>query len=177
MSKTKNSIARYSDEVRDAAVKLYMQERSFAAVGKTLGIHTVLIRDWSMQEWFQERLKQYEIEQAAQLSKELRSVASDGIEITKKRLKEGDAFYDQKRGEWVQKPIPAREAAKITTSFIDAIQKIEKPIREQQHQADTKNSLKNIADQFKQFASQMKKLQDKTPINVTDVVFAEEVKE
>lgn len=172
VSKSK-SVSRYSDEVRETAVKLYMQERNLTEVARLIGVHKTLIKDWTTQDWFKELLEQYEIEQAAKLSKDLRSVATDSIEVVRERLKTGDAFYDQKRGEWVQKPIPAREAAKITTSFIDAINKVEKPIRERQIQADTKNSLQNIADQFKNFAEQIKKVQKPT-VQVTDVITIKE---
>lgn len=163
------SVARYPDEVRETAVKLYAVDRNIHKVGKTLGIHFHVIADWRKQEWFQERLKEIEIEFAAQLSGNLRAVTDDAIGITKKRLEQGDAFFDKKTGKWLRKEISGKDAAKIATSFIDAIQKIEKPIREQQIQADTKNTLDKLAEQFTLFASEMKKIQ-KPIVNVTDVI-------
>lgn len=172
MSVTKErSVTRYSDEVRESSVRLYLQERNLAEVARLLGIPHPLMKDWSKQEWFLERLSDLEIEQATKLSNELRSVTTDSIEIVKDRLKNGDAFFDQKKGEWIQKPVTAREAAKIATGFIDATVKVERPIRERQIQSDTKSSLDNIAKQFQEFAKMMKSAQKPT-VEVTDVVFS-----
>lgn len=170
---TNQSIVRYSDETREAAVKLYLNERNYASVGRMLGIHRNIIQQWGAQEWFIEALGELEREQAAKLSGELRETALQAMNVTKKRLSEGDAFFNKKTGEWEKKPVSAKDAANITTKFLETTLKVEKPLREIQLQKETKNSLDKLAETFSKFAKEIKEAQ-KPKIQVTDVITVKE---
>lgn len=160
--------ARYSDSQKLEAVKLWLITGNLTITAATLNINFLTIRDWRYSKWWEDTVRELKQGSRIELSNKLRTIVDKSLGLVQDRIDNGDFFYDQKTGQMIRKPIPAREVNKIATDMLDRMQQLEKADVQEEDQQHTQDRLAKLADAFEKLAKK------KNIIEVTDVIFGEE---
>jgi len=139
-----------------------------------LQIPAETLRVWTKTQWWKDLYEEIKQEENIELSHKLQKIVARSLALVEDRLEKGDFFYDQKTGKVVRKEVSLRDAHEVMKSSFQMKESIEKPQATQMEESSVSDKLTALAKQFEQFAVAQK---EKTPINVTDVMFIEESKE
>lgn len=166
--KKRNPIVRKPAQ-RLEAVQLYLM---FGGnVGKTAGalkIPEQTIYAWRKTDWWHEMEEACRTEENLELSSKLKKIIEKSSSIILDRLENGDWIYDQKTGQMVRKPVAMKDAQKTVNDFIDKREKLNRTQSHTVAQEHIEDKLAKLAQAFTELAK------PKQPIQVTDVIFAEE---
>lgn len=108
----------YSDEDRWKAVAAYISTASIAKASELVGMPYDTLRYWSKQDWFADIAGKIKKEKEALYLANTDEIIRLGFGVVIERLKNGDTILG-KSGKVVNKPVGARDAALITSIFID----------------------------------------------------------
>lgn len=161
----------YSYAKRTEAVTMFMTLGSLLMVSGATGIPITTLKNWRAQDWWKEITDELQASEKIVLSAKLQKIINRSLEITENRLDEGDFFYDQKLGELVRKPVSLRDAAAVAQMALTQKTNIQTVEQVATAQEGVMDKLQKLSDSLAQFAKA------KPAVNVTDVVFIEEVKE
>lgn len=108
----------YSDEDHWNAVAAYLSTASFAKAADIVGMPYDTLRGWSKQDWFADIAGKIKKEKEAIYLANTDEIIRLGFGVVIDRLKNGDSILG-KSGKIIQKPVGAKDAALITSVFID----------------------------------------------------------
>lgn len=165
---------------RDDDVKIEVV-KTFIALGGNLaltsgvtGISYHTLKDWKVTAWWKNLLTEIKQHEKIELSAKTKRIMSAALDVLADRVLNGDFIYDQRSGKLVRKPITAKDAHVIS---MDLMEKVEFLDKVEDTSVDTKDRdlarLEALADKFAKLAN---KIDTRPPVQVVDVVFAEETK-
>jgi hypothetical protein len=174
--RSKNSLGKYkkhhSEAKRVEAVTTYLVLGKATLVGAALGIPEGTIRQWRTQPWWKELEMQIQTESDQELDHKLAKRIDKALELVNDRLDNGDFQYDPKTGQFVRRPVGARDGWKIASEMIDKRWILRKQPKEQSSQEAVGDILKNLASEFAEMAK--RKLTERV-INGSAVEIKEEL--
>lgn len=161
----------WSDSQKIEAATCVLAVGSLQKASHLLQIPETTLKMWQRTEWWQDLIKQLKQQENLVVSTKLKNLIDKSLTLLADRLEHGDFIYDQKQGQLVRKPIPAKELAKLATDFLERREVLDMPERATIAEENISNKLEQLAKQFEVFAQ---KQLDKPPVVVTDIVFEKE---
>ena len=160
---------RWGDQQKIEAVSTYVVLGGNATqTAIALQIPAETLRIWTKTQWWKDLYDEIKQQENIELSHKLQKIVTRSLALVEDRLEKGDFFYDQKTGKVVRKEVSLRDAHEVMKSSFMMKESIEKPQAVAMEENSVSEKLSALAKQFEQFAVAQK---EKTPINVTDVVF------
>lgn len=168
---------RKTDECKIETVKTYLLlGGNLTLTAATTGISRNTLKVWKASKWWANVVEQLRKEEKLELSARTRDIVNKSLALMAERLENGDYIYDGKQGILVRKPVPAKELNVIAKDMLKQKEWLDKSIESNEKPESHMDKLEKLAEQFAQLAiSAVQKPQQQ--INVTDVIFAEEVKD
>lgn len=165
----------YSDSQKIEAVTTYLMVGSLTMVASMLKININTLKLWKKSEWWKDIELDLRTQTDLQLSKRLQNIANKSLDVIEDRMSNGDFVYDQKSGQMRRKPVSMRDAHKVMMDVQERSDTlIDRHLAEQSVSTDKiENTLNKLAEEFARIANQVTA---KQPIEVIDVLFAEEHK-
>jgi len=162
-----------SDSTKIEVVKTYLAlggNATLTAAATKIPFDT--IKTWKTTNWWNQLVNDMRKAEKLELSAKTKKILDKSLDLVMDRLDNGDFFYDQKSGQLVRKPIPARELNKIAVDMIDQKFILDKATEEQVELSTNEEKLAKLAERFAELAATA--LARKPAVEVTDVVFVEE---
>lgn len=162
-----------SDSTKIEVVKTYLAlggNATLTAAATKIPFDT--IKTWKTTNWWNQLVNDMRKAEKLELSAKTKRILDKSLDLVMDRLDNGDFFYDQKSGNLVRKPIPARELNKIAVDMIDQKFILDKATEEQVELTSNEEKLAKLAERFAELAATA--LARKPAVEVTDVVFVEE---
>lgn len=162
-----------SDSTKIEVVKTYLAlggNATLTAAATKIPFDT--IKTWKTTNWWNQLVNDMRKAEKLELSAKTKRILDKSLDLVMDRLDNGDFFYDQKSGQLVRKPIPARELNKIAVDMIDQKFILDKATEEQVELSTNEEKLAKLAERFAELAATA--LARKPAVEVTDVVFVEE---
>lgn len=163
----------WSDSQKLEAVQSFLVLGSLKLVSGALKIPYDTLKLWRKMEWWKQIENDLKVQDDLQLSARLKKIVNKSYDVVEDRLENGDFVYDQKTGKMRRKPVALRDAHRVA---IDLMEK-EDELKTRHIQGDTvtqdktEKMLKDLAESFKKIAESVNQ---KTPIDVTDVIFGDD---
>ncbi len=167
---------RFSDEAKIDVVKTYLAlGGNLTLTAGATGMSRETLKDWKASGWWGRVSDELRKEERIDLSAKVKKILNKSMDLLLDRVEHGDFIYDQRKGELVRKPVKAIELHKITVDLMIQKETLDKSMESNVAPESHDDKLKNLAERFAELAMQSLKDQ-KAPVIVTDVVFAEEQK-
>lgn len=149
---------KYSEDVRDKAVTLYMACGNEKQVGEMLSVPRETIKEWRKTQWWRDAMKLQLAERDFRMQQNFSTVIEEAAEIVRDRLTNGDVVLD-KHGNEKRKPVAARDAALIAAIFHDK----RRDARNQDVQLETAQTtnqiMQDLADKFSKLIKKPKTIE------------------
>lgn len=159
----KNTV--WPKEKKLQAVTQYLALGNLRLVAATTGVSYDVIRQWKIQPWWKEFEREIRATENIELDSDLTKIVKRSLEAVADRLENGDHVYDQKTGEIRRKPVPMKDAAKVS---VDLLTKRE--LLRGNATARTEQAAIPMADQLKALADAFARMsQGLPPADVIDV--------
>jgi len=130
---------------------------------------------WKASNWWKALVNELKKAEKLELSAKTKTIIEKSMELLADRLENGDPFYHPKTGEIIRKQVPAAQLHQIAKDMIDRKNILDKAFEETVQVQGNGDKLAALAERFAKLAEAT--LENKKPaIEVTDVVFAKEVK-
>lgn len=153
---SKNSLGKkqhwHSDAKRIEAVTTYLVLGKANLVGAAIGVPEGTIRQWKTQPWWKELEFQIQTESDQELDHKLSNRIEKALDLVNDRLDNGDFQYDPIKGQFIRRPVGARDGWKIASEMIDKRWIIRKLPKEQSSQEAVGDILKGLANEFADMA-------------------------
>jgi hypothetical protein len=165
-----------SDHTKIEVVKSYLAlGGNLTLTAGSTNIPYRTLQAWKASEWWKNLVAELKKEEKLTLSAKTKAILERTMELTAERIENGDFIYDQKKGELVRRPLPAKDLHKITVDMMIRRDIIDEATAER---VVMKNNDEKLADLAKRFADLATLALEKpnTVVEVTDVIFAEETK-
>jgi len=156
----------FNDQQKIEAVQMYLICGTMPPVSAALGINLETLNKWRYTDWWKELVNQIKAEGRVKLTGKLQKIVSKSLEVIEDRLEHGDFQYDPKTGSMVRKPISARDAARISSDFIDKSIRIESQATEAATQQAVEDRLKTIAEAFASFTNKVRKVEVEDAVQI-----------
>ena len=114
-----NQGSKYTDEIRRAAIGLFVVTGSYKATAKQLNIPHKTVHEWRKKEWWLTEIAQVRIEKADELDAQVSNSINKAIKSVDDRLEKGDAYIIPKTGEVGYKPVSCRDSATVLGILYD----------------------------------------------------------
>jgi hypothetical protein len=157
----------YSDNQKLEAAKLWMVTGNLVHVAAALNLPYKTIEKWRYSEWWKDIVSELKTEENLQLSSKLKTIAQKSLSQMEDRVNNGDYILDRNTGEVVRKPVSLRDLTQTFNSVHDRAVRVENGPANQKEELVV-DRLQALAHKFEEIANK------KQPLQVTDVVFAEE---
>lgn len=141
----------YSEKDRIKAAATYAVVGNSMRVQEITGIPSWRIRRWKTEPWWQAVIDRIRDEKDDALDVKFTQIVEKTVETINDRLENGDYIYDVKRQELKRKPIGGKEAAVITSIFMDKRTLLREKRNKHQESELVMDKLKKIAEEFKSF--------------------------
>ena len=169
----------YSDDAKVNVIKTFLAlggNTTLTAHACGIAPRTVFL--WKNTDWWKQIYNDLRKQEKLELSAKAKNILDKSMEVLADRVANGDYIYDSKKGELVRKPINAQVAIKITTDLMERKAILDKETEEEApKEAQNAGMLEHLAERFAKLATQaLEKQTAKPPIEVTDVIFVEEIK-
>lgn len=164
-----------SDHTKIEVVKTFLAlggNLSLTAGATGIPLRTLFL--WKSKNWWKELVENLRREEKLTLSAKTKRILELSMEQTLDRLERGDFVIDQKTGEFLRKPVPARELNKITSDMLEQKAKLDLATEEKQEMKSNDDKLADLAKRFAELAEKAME-RPKPVIEVTDVIFKEDV--
>lgn len=161
----------WSDSQKLEAVTTYLALGNLVLTASVLKIPEFTLRAWKQKDWWKEIESELDVQDDIQLSSRLKRIIETTISATEDRIKNGDWVYNNKDGCLMRKPVNLRDVHKVTLDFIDKREQIAGKTTQNVALEAIDDRLAKLAEKFAQIAAG----NNKTPIEVTDVIIGEEV--
>lgn len=165
----------YSDSQKIEAVTTYLMLGSLPMVASMLKINVNTLKLWKKSEWWKEVEQDLRIQEDLQLSKRMQGIINRTLDVVEDRLENGDFIYDQKTGELRRKPVLLKDAHKVGMDIADR-----RDVLINRHVANESITTDKVEDTLNKLAAEFARIASKVnsgPVEVTDVIFAEEHKD
>ena len=162
----------YSDNQKLEAVKLWLISGNLKATAASLDIPFPTVRQWRYSEWWKELVDDLRSEDSIKLSSKLSRIASKALDLTEDRLENGDWQVNQKTGKLMRKPVNLRDVHRVAVDLTTQADTVLRKPQALEAEEKTQDVLSRLAAAFEDFTKKDKK----APVNVTDILFAEETK-
>lgn len=164
---------RWSDSQKTEAVQTYMILGSVKLVAGALQIPFDTLKVWKTSEWWKQLEGELRVQEDLQLSARLTKIVNRSYDVIEDRMEHGDFVYDQKSGTMRRKPVNMRDAHKVAIDLMD-----KKDMLITRHIAGdsvtTDKIEKTLADLAANFAKIAQSINNKGPVEVTDVIFGDD---
>jgi hypothetical protein len=162
---------RWSDSQKIECVTTYIKLGNITRVAELLKIPRPTIITWRATEWWVNIEKELRAEENIVLSSSMKTLVDKSLLVVEDRLDKGDWIYDTKLAKLVRKPVSMKDALKVSTDLIDKRIEIATHENYTVAQENIEQKLQKLAQSFEDA------VKNKTPVQVTDVIFVEEKKE
>ena len=165
----------YSDSQKIEAVTTYLMLGSLPLVASMLKINVNTLKLWKKSEWWKEVEADLRIQEDLQLSKRMQGIINRTLDVVEDRLENGDFIYDQKTGELRRKPVLLKDAHKVGMDIADR-----RDVLINRHVANESVTTDKVEDTLNKLAAEFARIASKVnngPVEVTDVIFADENKD
>ena len=164
-----------SDSVKIEVIK------TFVALGGNLmqtaaatGVPVQTLHLWKRTDWWKNLLAELKKTEKLEMSQRTKLVIEKSLELLNDRLENGDVKINRKTGEAERVPVPAKELHTIAKDMLDRKLILDKSFEQEVVEVSKDDRLKSLAERFAALAE--KALEKPKPtVEVTDVIFAEEV--
>jgi len=109
----------YSDDVRRAAIGMFVVLGNYKAVSNKLNIPHTTVCGWAKCEWWLNEIAQVRIEKADELDAQVTNSINKAIKSVDDRLEQGDAYIHTKTGDIAYKPVSCRDSATVLGILYD----------------------------------------------------------
>lgn len=161
----------WSDSQKLEAVTTYLALGNLVLTASVLKIPEFTLRAWKQKDWWKEIEGELAVQDDIQLSSRLKRIIETTISATEDRIKNGDWVYNNKDGCLMRKPVNLRDVHKVTMDFVEKREHIAGKTTQNVALEAIDDRLAKLAEKFAQIAAG----NNKTPIEVTDVIIANEV--
>lgn len=163
-----------SDHTKIEVVKSYLAlggNLTLTSGATGIPIRTLFL--WKSKQWWKDLVAALKREEKLTLSAKTKRILELSMEETLDRLENGDFVIDQKTGQFLRKPVSARELNKITTDMLERKEKLDLATEEKQEMKSNDDKLADLAQRFADLAQKALE-KPKTTVEVTDVIYMKE---
>ncbi len=163
----------WSDSQKVEAVQTYMILGSLKLVSGALKIPFDTIKVWKQSEWWKTLEGELRVQEDLQLSTRMKKIINRSYDVVEDRLEHGDFVYDQKTGTMRRKPVNMKDAHKVAIDLMEKKDElIDRHMKGESVSTDkVEKTLRDLADSFARIATQ---INQRGPVEVTDVLFGED---
>lgn len=168
----------YSDDAKVNTIKTYLAlGGNVTLTAHACGITPRTVFLWKNTEWWKTIYNDLRKQEKLELSARAKNILDKSMEVLADRVSNGDYIYDSRKGELVRRPIPAKDAMKITSDLMERKAVLDKDTEEEvPKEAQGEGMLEHLAERFAALATKaMEKQHAKPVVEVTDVVYVKEV--
>ena len=158
----------YSDSQKLEAVKLWLLTGNLAHTAAALNLPGPTLRNWRYSDWWKDLVEELKAEENIQLNNRLKIIAEKSMMVLEDRLDKGDWIFNRQTGELERKPVSLRDTTQAFNSLHDRRQRLLETPRDKEDNKQVVDRLAALAAKFEEIAGK------KQPIQVTDVIFAED---
>jgi predicted Holliday junction resolvase-like endonuclease len=125
------------------------------------GVDRQTIRHWRMEDWFKDLIEEIRREDDSQVDAKLTKLVGKSLDVLVDRLENGDFMFDPRQGQFVRKPVNARDVNRIADTMFDKRNLLRgKPTAISAKQEQITDRLAKLASEFERFVN----AKDVTPI-------------
>lgn len=160
----------WNDTQKIEAVTTYLVLGSVKLTSAALKIPLATLKMWRQKEWWKDVENDLRTQEDLQLSARLKRIVNRSYDVIEDRMENGDFVYDQKTGQMRRKPVSMRDMHAVSKDLLVASQDLmDRHMEEKTVSVDTIE--KKLADLAESFAKIAGSVNDKKPVEVTDVLF------
>ena len=118
------------------------------------GVPAMTIRSWRQQDWFKDLVDELQREDDYSADAKLTKIVNKALDTVVDRLENGDFMFDPKAGEFVRKPLLARDVTRIADTMFDKRNLLRgKPTSISGKQEQISDRLVKLAAEFSRFVN------------------------
>jgi hypothetical protein len=142
---------RYTDKQKLTALQAYSSTGSWIIAAKESGIDYNYLKQLKFTQWWQDSLKEVQQEQDDILDSQLSELITDGVNVVKDRLKNGDWMWNSKENKFTRKPLKATDALKVASTLMDKRNVMRGKPTKITEQINVSDRLQALAMEFEKF--------------------------
>lgn len=144
----------WSEKKRIEVATAHAMGLSAPLIEATTGVPAQTIRHWRMTDWFKDLIEEIRREDDNTVDAKLTKIVSKSMDVIVDRLENGDFMYDPKQGEFVRKPLAAKDVNKIADTMFDKRNLLRgKPTSISSKQEQVSDRLLKLAAEFERFVN------------------------
>lgn len=142
----------WKEQKKLEAVSTYLATGSNILTSQQTGVPLKTIEYWKQQEWWKEAVEAARTGENDKLDAKLSKAIDKALDAVMDRLEDGDWVYDQKTGQVKRSPVKLRDVNASFNTLLDKRQLIRKLPTKITEASNTEAKLKQLAQQFADFA-------------------------
>lgn len=144
----------WSDKKRIEVATAHAMGLSAPLIEATTGVPAQTIRHWRMTDWFRDLVEEIRREDDNSVDAKLTNIVSKSMDVITDRLENGDFMFDSKAGEFVRKPLAAKDVNRIADTMFDKRNLLRgKPTSISSKQEQVSDRLLKLAVEFERFVN------------------------
>lgn len=144
----------WNDKKRIEVATAHAMGLSAPLIEAATSVPAQTIRHWRMQDWFKDLVEEIRREDDNSVDAKLTKIVGKSLDAIVDRLENGDFMFDSKSGEFIRKPLAARDITRVADTMFDKRNLLRgKPTTISSKQEQITDRLAKLASEFERFVN------------------------